>query len=304
MKYYRLFCLIFAIWFNDYIFSQDIFENNPILGNESINPVGVYRMPPGKIFSAEKFAVGIKGGINFSLVIPFERSTIFSGNATNGYDKDYNPFYQNVGFHMGFIVQYDISRILKISIQPSSIDFTYKYATNYSWQGNTNLVYDSEFAHKIRFFEVPLILGFHMTYKPWQPYFQGGIFYSRLINANTLISVQETSTNLTGSEQSLSYTTTANSTDLFNNNHYGIIAGAGIAYVVGNTRIGLEANYRIFLSNLNTVETQFNNNQIVSGNYDVPDKFKLSNLAFTLNVIVPLVCKNAGSSKGRAVFCE
>jgi hypothetical protein len=165
------------------------------------------------------------------------------------------------------------------------------------------LEYETQYAQKLRFIEVPLIFGSYMTYDTWQPYFQGGIYYGRILDATTRISVIETSTNLAGSNQSLTYSTAANSVDLYTKNQYGVLAGAGIAYLAGNTRIGIEANYRLLLSNLNTTESQYMNNQVVSGNYDVPDKFKFSNLAITLNVIVPLVCKNSSSRNG-GVFCE
>lgn len=281
--------------------SQDSYDN--LESRLNFQAEAAKYLQSGRGFSLDKFSIGIKGGVNFSLIIPFSRSSVFSGQTADGYNKDYNFFTQNFGTQMGFILMYDLSRFLKISIQPSSNDYTYKYQNTYNWQGNTILQYESQYTHKMRFFEVPVILGLYMTYQTWQPYFQGGIYYGRVVDATTNISVVETSTNLAGSNQSLNYSTNSNSADLYSKNQFGVLAGAGIAYLIGKTRIGLEANYRLLISNLNTIETRFMNNQVVSGNYDVPDKFKFSNLAITLNVIVPLVCKNS-SSRGGAVFCE
>ncbi len=301
MKQTKLYLLLILLGGNC-VFAQDSFiETNTFLDLKSRAP---QYSRNGLGFSMDNLSVGIKGGVNFSLVIPFSRNSIFSGQVPEGYEKDYNFFLENIGMQMGFILMYDVNRLIKVSLQPSSNDYTYKYRNTYIWTGTTELQYEAEYAQKLRFFEVPLIIGFYMAnFQTWQPYFQGGIYYGRVMDATTLVSVVETSTNLVGSDQSLSYTTLANSKDLYGKNHFGVLAGAGISYLAGSTRIGLEANYRLLLTNLNTTETQFANNQVVSGGYDVPDKFKFSNLAITLNVIVPLVCKNS-SSRGGAVFCQ
>ncbi|NJO88279.1 MAG: PorT family protein [Chloroflexia bacterium] len=301
MKQIKLYLLLVLMGGN-FVFAQDSFvETSNYLEFKSMAPQYARN---GRGFSMDNFSVGIKGGINFSLAIPLSRSSVFSGQSPEDYEKDYNFFLQNRGMQMGFILMYDVNRLIKVSLQPSSNDYTYKYSNTYAWTGTTVLQYEAEYAQKLRFFEVPLIVGFYMAnFQTWQPYFQGGIYYGRVLDATTSISIVETSTNLVGQNQSLSYTTLANSKDLYGKNHFGVLAGAGISYLAGSTRIGLEANYRLLLTNLNTTETQFSNNQVVSGGYDVPDKFKFSNLAITLNVIVPLVCKNS-SSRGGAVFCQ
>ena len=256
-----------------------------------------------KIFSLDKFSLGVYGGVNFSLIIPYQRNSIFSGQVTTDFDKKYNFFIENFGSQMGFIFMYNISKLMKISIQPSSNNYTYKYKNSYQWTGNTILQYQTQYAHHLRIFEVPLIAGFYMSYKTWQPYFQGGIFYGRLLNATADISLVETSSNLAGSSQSLNYSTSSSSTDLYKKNQYGISGGAGLDYLIGKTRIGIDANYKLLLSNLNTTETQYVNNQVVSGTYDVPDKFKFSNLSINIHIIVPIKCDSSGG-RGGALFCE
>lgn len=307
MKKEKITFLLLVLFISTYLANaQDAFDERVLPKiKKSSSPLTTTFYNGKNVFSIDKFRVGIKGGINFSLIIPLSRSSIFSGQDPATYRKDYNFFLQNRGMQMGFIVMYDITRFMKISLQPSSNDYAYKYITTYQWQGNTNLEHETEYTQKLRFFEVPIILGFYMSgFDKWQPYFQGGIYYGKVLDATTKMSVTETSTNLQGSNQSLNHLSSANSADLYNKNQYGILGGAGISYLAGNTRIGLEANYRLLLSNLNTTETQYMNNQVVSGNYDVPDKFKFSNLAITLNVIVPLVCKNSSSRGNGGVFCE
>lgn len=296
----QTFILIFTFLYSINSYSQDNYESLFINHEELQENKLMYK---NEFFSWDKLSVGVKGGINFSLIIPFDRKSVFSGQDPGGYEKDYLFPLQNRGLSLGFIIRYDITKVLKLSIQPSSNDYKYGYTTLYQWAGNTNLQIESEYNHKLRFFELPLILGVHTTYQTWQPYFQGGVYWGRILDATTETSVVETSTNLVGSEDSESYTTLANSASLYKKNQYGLVVGAGLAYQAGRTTIGLEANYRLVLSNLNTTETQFMNNQVVSGSYDVPDKFKFSNLELTLNIIVPLICRNSSTRNG-SVFCN
>jgi hypothetical protein len=256
-----------------------------------------------KIFSLEKFSIGVSYGVNFSQVIPLSRTSIFSAGNSDSFNKDYGPFYRNFGTQLGFIFNYNINKIFTLGLHPLIIDYKYAYKNTYQWSGHTNLLYEAQIAHNLNFFELPLILGIHTTFKKWQPYYQGGIYYGHLKTAHTNISVVETSPNLSGSDQSLNYSTSVNSLDQYTKNQYGLIAGAGIAYVGGGINVGIEANLRFLMSNLNSIESRYSNNVIVSGNYDVPDRFKFSNLAINLNIIVPLVCKNQ-NSKGGSLFCE
>jgi hypothetical protein len=256
-----------------------------------------------KSFSLDKFTFGAFYGVNFSQVIPIERSSIFSNNSNESFEKDYTMFYRNFGTQFGIILNYNLSKIFTIGLYPSLTDYSYRYENIYQWSGNTNLQYQANIMHRLNFFELPLILGIHTTFKKWQPYYQGGIYYGHFKGSNTSFSVVETSPNLAGTNQTISYSTTVNSSDQYVKNQYGLLAGVGIAYVLGGLKIGLEGNLKFLMSNLNTIESRYQNNIVVSGNYDVPDRFKFSNLSINLNITVPLVCKNQ-SGKNGSLFCE
>ncbi len=300
----KLIFVIAILIISNFMFSQDSFENLKLIDDDlsylSSNSV---QKQQSKFF--DNFALGIKGGVNFSLLLPLERQSIFSGPNPESFEKDYETFTKNLGMQFGFIFMYDITRVLKISLQPGLHDYVYKYNNTYNWTGKTNLQYETVFAHRLRFVEVPLILGVYTTYNSWQPYFQGGAFYGRLLDANSNINVRETSSNLTNTNQTLEYKTSSNTANLYMKNHFGVLAGAGISYLTGTMRIGLEANYKLFLSDLNSTETQYMNNQIVSGNYDVPDKFKLSNLEISLNLIITMSSakRDRGNGGAGSVFC-
>ncbi len=304
MKHFKFILGLAILFFSTHTFSQDSYERLKLIDNDFSYLAQNAAKKGGQSKFLEKFSLGIKGGVNFSLIIPYEKTTVFSGQAPESYEKNYDMFSNNIGMHMGFILMYDITRIIKVSLQPGLNDYVYKYKNTYEWAGRTNLQYESAFTHRIRFFELPLMVGFYTTYNSFQPYLQAGIYYGRLLGANSKIKVVETSSNLGSSNQELEYETAAYTEGLYSKNHYGALAGAGISYLTGNMRIGLEANYRLLLSDLNTTETQYMNNQIVSGNYDVPDKFKFSNLAITLNLIVSLSSKKqSGGGGAGSVFC-
>ncbi len=303
MKHFKLILVFAVLFFSTYTFSQDSYEKLKLI-DDDFSYLAQNAAKKGQSKFLEKFSLGIKGGVNFSLIIPFERAAIFSGQVLESYEKDYDVFAKNTGMQMGFILMYDITQVVKISLQPGLNNYAYKYKTMYEWAGRTNIQYESAFTHRIRFFELPLMVGFYTTYNTFQPYLQAGIYYGRLLGADSQIKVVETSSNLGTSSQELEYETAAYTAGVYSKNHFGALAGAGISYLKGNMRIGLEANYRLLVSALNTTETQYMNNQIVSGGYDVPDKFKFSNLAITLNLIVSLSSKkqNQGGGAGSA-FC-
>ncbi len=304
MKYLKLLLLFNILLINTLLLSQDSYEARKIIDFHAVNK-SENMLKTNEAKFLDKFSLGIKGGVNFSLIVPYERFTVFSGQAPESYEKDYEAFSKNMGMQMGFILMYDITQIIKISLQPSMNDYVYKYNNTYEWAGKTTLKYESKFAHSLRFFELPLIVGIYTTYPTWQPYMQAGIYYGKIIDAHSKIKTIETSNNLGSSDKELEYETAAYTADLYAKNHYGALVGGGISYITGNIRIGLEANYRLLISNLNTTETQYMNNQIVSSNYDVPDKFKFSNLEISLNLIVALSSqKQDGRSSGAgSIFC-
>jgi hypothetical protein len=136
MKQIKLYLLLVLLGGN-FVFAQDSFvETSNYLELKSRAPQYARN---GRGFSMDNFSVGIKGGINFSLAIPLSRSSVFSGQSPEDYEKDYNFFLQNMGMQMGFILMYDINRMIKVSVQPSSNDYTYKYSNTYTWDRNNRI---------------------------------------------------------------------------------------------------------------------------------------------------------------------
>jgi len=294
MKAKYLLTIIFISLYSNLLFSQDSYEessaNNIEIDYSVQNITGTK-----KGFSMDNFTMGIKGGVNFSLIIPLTGNSVFSGSGST-YDKEYNPLYQNVGYQLGFVVRYSITRDIKISIQPSMNDYAFKYSNEYDWQGTTNLTYLVEHHQNMRFFEIPLIVGYYFKAQKWQPFFQAGGYYARLMNSNSYADVTETS-----DTQVLTYSTTVNSNGIYKVNQFGILGGGGIRYAAGRTMISFEANYRFLLSKLSSTSSLYGNNQ-VTGNYDITDDLLFNNIALSISITVPLVCNE--KKNGPYIFCK
>ncbi len=300
MKFY--FSLLVLLFCSTYALSQASYEGLKTTDSEfSVFSQTSVQKSSNKFL--DNFALGIKGGVNFSMLMALQPFTVFSGQAPETYKKEYESLTKNMGMQMGFILMYDISPIIKISLQPSMNEYIYKYKNTYEWAGKSNLQSETAFTHSVRFFEVPLILGFYTTYNSFQPYFQTGLFYGKLLGADSQMKVSETNSNLGTSSKKLEYETSAYTAELYAKQQYGALLGAGISYLTGNMRIGLEANYRFMISDLNTIETQYMSNQVVSGSYDVPDKFKFTNIAVNLNLIVLLSSSKQASRSSGGGYC-
>ncbi len=286
--------LIFLCIFTEHLFSQDSYVESP---SENIKTISLQKMTPAETsgFSLDNLAMGIKGGVNFSLIMPISGNSVFSG-VGGDYTKEYSPFYQNFGYQMGFIIRYSITQAIKINIQPSMNDYSFKYSNEYGLQGVTNLNYLVEHHQNLRFFEIPLLVGYHFKAQKWQPYVQAGAYYARLLNSNSYADVTETS-----DTQILNYSTTVNSNGIYKQNQYGLIGGGGIRYAAGKAMIGIEANYRFLLSKLSSTSSRYGNNQ-VTGNYDITDDLLFNNIAISINITVPLQC--ADSKDGPYIFCK
>ena len=232
MQLKHLILIIVVGFYSGQSLSQDSFETSLPENFEFVySPKMIYA--GSKDSGWENLAMGIKGGVNFSLIIPVSGNSVFSESG-NDFSKQYKPFYQNLGYQVGFVLRYSITREIKINLQPSMIDYSFKYSNEYSWQGTTNLSYLVEHHQNMRFFEIPLLVGYYFKAQQWQPYVQAGAYYAKLMNSNSYADVTETLDN-----QTLNYSTMVNSNGIYKENQYGLIGGGGIRYAAGKAMIGI-----------------------------------------------------------------
>jgi hypothetical protein len=75
--------------------------------------------------------------------------------------------------------------------------------------------------------------------------------------------------------------------DLFAKNHWGLVAGAGAYYNLGNVRVNLDIQYKYGMSNITSVKNRYSNDRL-SGVGDAMDDLTLDNLSFSIGCLFPL----------------
>ncbi len=245
---------------------------------------------------AERFHIGLYGGINSSLILPLERNSVLLENSENT-DKEYAPLTENLGMQFGFMARFDILPNLCISLEPGYTTYTYGYSNRYMWQGLESITYDIEYRHRLRFIDVPLFAEFKRAGK-FQPYAKAGGYMGFMLGAGSQITMQQTNEQL-GQLNTTTEDGDVSSANAFIPFQYGLAAGAGIRYPIGSTFIGLDFTYKFPLSKMNNTNTRFANKQLAGGFYDISDNVMLHNFAINLQIIVPFFKKGGGSGGGR-----
>ena len=238
--------------------------------------------------------IGVRGGVNFSNAISQNSYSVFS--FTQDYsggdnEKKYNS-YTLPGLQFGFSAGYEFIRGLSVNILPSYTSYRFSYDNSFSW-------YDSESPEKqvttsynyetrLQYIDLPLTFKYELTTGRFKPYIQAGAYYSFLTDA--VKKVQSTGIDqASGSDSEINVTElSVGIEERIKKANYGIIGGAGFTYNVGNARVGLEVNYHYGLQNLDNGGLKFQDNQLITGTYDVPDDFSLNNLELSMQIIIPL----------------
>ena len=244
---------------------------------------------------AERFFVGLYGGVNSSLVSPTTNYSIVSGNAEVS-DKTYAPFYENLGMQVGFLARFDILPELTVSLEPGYTTYSFGYGNRYQWQGVETIRYELDYRHRTQFVDIPLFLEYKKYVGNLQPYVKGGGYMGTMLGASSEVVTNLSSQEL-GEPQSTSENGDISSANAFVPFQYGLAAGAGIRYLIGSTLIGLDFTYKFPMSELSNTRTRFANSQLSGGFYDVADDIMMHNFAINLQIIVPFF-KKGGSTGG------
>ena len=236
-----------------------------------------------------KVSIGLKSGINFTIPNASTQFSVFENvNAgENAFDKNYNPFYQNLGTQYAFLFYYAISKKSYISFQPSIYNYSFKYENIYNWTGNDNtLNLTNNFKHNLQYLDLPLLFKYEFTDKKFQPYAQGGLYYGLLLNSTSYITKTET-----GDFGTFEYEKEAlGSNKNFITSNIGILAGLAITYHFKRSKFGIETNFRYGFHNITDTQNRYSNSQITGKYYDIQDDLKLMNLSLSLVYSVSLQC--------------
>jgi hypothetical protein len=242
-------------------------------------------------FLDKQWWVGLKVGPNLTKATPETRYSILTPTnyalALN--DKKYDGF-RKLGSQATLEITFNYKGI-GFSFQPTYRLSRFTYTNDFMWNNPENagemleLKYEHEL--KVDYADLPLIIEYDFTSGTLRPYIQGGIFYSRLINANKTIEISGTDFASGGTNELSSEPVIVGATDLFHKSYWGLIAGTGLHYNMGNVRLALDISYRIGMSNVTNTKNRFSNDRL-SGIGDALDDMKTDNLMFSVGCLFPM----------------
>lgn len=238
--------------------------------------------------------VGVRGGINLSSSSSQQSYSVFSytQNATTGFDtKEYHSF-NLPGLQFGFSVSYEFMQGLSANILPSYASYRFSYENSFRWYDTENstksVTTGYNIVTRLQYIDLPLTFKYEFTRSAFKPYIHVGAFYAFLTDA--IKKVETTGIDIaSGSDSEINVTElSVGIEDRTKKANYGLIGGLGFTYNVGNARLGLEANYRYGMQNLDNGEFKYTDSQLITGAYDVPDDYSLNSIEISMQVIIPL----------------
>ncbi len=236
-----------------------------------------------------KISIGIKGGANFHVPNQINRNSVFEAANTesNLFDKEYEPFYNNVNHQFVFVGYYKLTEKSYISFQPGISCNSINYSNTYQWQGESN-TFDSEyvFKHNLQFINLPVLYKYEFLNRRLQPYIQLGVYYDFLANSTSNITKTETTEfgALEYNKESLG------ANDFYIQSSVGSIGGIGVTYRFKRSKLGIESNFKYGFFNIADTQNRFNNSQITGKYYDTPDDFRIMNASISAIYTVSMEC--------------
>lgn len=241
-------------------------------------------------FLNKQFWLGFKAGINLSQADPTVRYSILSptnypiGTTNKVYDS-----FNKVGSQASIEVTF-YYKGFSFSTQPTYLHSRFTYSNQLTWDNPENakeqliLNYDNE--QKLDYADLPFIIKYDITHNRLRPYVQAGIFYSILINATKSVTVSGQDYASGGTNQFTNEPIIVGAKDLFTN-YWGLMAGGGANYNLGNVRLVLDISYRKGMSNIANTKNRYNNDRL-SGIGDVQDDTKLNNIVISAGCLFPM----------------
>jgi hypothetical protein len=297
MRYVMVLLLLLSGYF------KDIQGSTP--GVRSMN---VLRSTGGRTIS---FLVGVKGGVNFSMVFPTQRFSVLqpvTGTDASQGDKDYDFLFRNAGYQYGFIGMLKINRLLSVSLEPSFGHYAFHYSTKSAWISTSDpsgrIEATSHFTDKLRYFEIPLELRYELGGGQIRPFLAAGFFYGMLTNATGKAELT-TSQYLNGIEIAFDHSeSTVDISGNYISTRLATYPGIGLMVNLDYAVLFAEADYYLSLHNIVNESARFSNQQSVGGSYNVPDNLKFDNLVFNLGILFNINRFDQGGERGKGSAVE
>lgn len=276
------------LWFTVLAFTSTSFAQS-----QRKPPAGFKRKANEKqnSFLDKQWWIGLKVGPNLTKASPETRYSILTPTnyALPLTDKKYDGF-SKIGSQATLEITFNYKGI-GISFQPTYRLSRFTYTNEFMWDNPENSIemlelnYDHEL--KIDYADLPLIIKYDFAGNTLKPYVQAGIFYSMLINANKTVDITGTDFASGGTNVLSSEPVIVGAKDLFHKSYWGIMAGTGLHYNLGNVRLVLDMSYRIGMSNITNTKNRFSNDRL-SGIGDAMDDMKTDNVVISIGCLFPM----------------
>lgn len=242
-------------------------------------------------FLDKQWWIGLKVGPNLTKATPETRYAILTPTnyAATLTDKQYDGF-KKLGSQATLEITFNYKGI-GFSFQPTYRLSRFTYTNDFIWDNPENasevlqLKYDHQL--KVDYADLPFIVKYDITGNTLRPYVQGGIFYSMLVNANKTVEISGTDFASGGTNELSSEPVIVGAKDLFHKSYWGIMAGAGLHYNLGNVRLVFDVSYRIGMSNVTNTKSRFSNDRL-AGIADALDDMKTDNVVLSVGCLFPM----------------
>lgn len=241
-------------------------------------------------FLEKQWWLGIKAGINLTDPIPIKRYSIITPTnyPSASVDKQYESF-GSTGTQASLEATFYFKGF-SISTQPTYRNSTFKYSNKFEWSNPDNvaeyLTLNYQQEQKLDYIDLPLIIKYDILKNRFRPYVQAGIFYSLLLNANKVVEIENNDFASGGVNTYSNEPIIIGAKDLYTH-YWGLMAGAGVNYNLGNVRIVLDASYWKGMSNITNIDNRYNNDRL-SGIGEAQDDIKLNSIVISLGVLFPM----------------
>lgn len=245
---------------------------------------------PDNEFLQTQWWLGFKGGVNFTEPVLMESQYVLSpiDYAENRNASAYEAW-SEPSFHLGLDITF-YHKGMSIGFQPNYRQQAYEYQTDFSWTGDTDVEQLSlTYRHRdaVDYIELPLFVKYDILGKQVRPFVFAGGYYAFRISGNKRVEVSGLDEASGGSVALNGETLRVNMADQFASQVYGVLGGVGVSFDFWNIRTVIDFTYRYGLSNVIEPTERYSLNQLVSLG-EVPDDFRLNNLAASVSVDFPL----------------
>lgn len=241
-------------------------------------------------FLNKQFWLGFKAGTNLSQAHVMQSYSIIippaNAPASEKSYKSFNRFGSQATVEITFY-----TKGFSFSLQPTFRHSTFEYSNDFSWTDSetpTNQLFlNYKQIQSADYAEFPFIVKYDIIGNNLRPFVQAGIFYSKLLNANKSVEVSGTDLASGGTNTFNNEPVLVGAKDIFAKNYWGITAGTGVNYNLGNVRLTFDASYKMGMSLANSTKNRYKNDRL-SGVGDALDDIKVNNIVFSLGCLFPM----------------